>query len=411
MASTSSIIEAMNNVTLEDEEDGVLTLNDVEKSIGNDSLSGLNPRLCLVGKFITEGVVDFSAMQQTFAALWRPGKGVCIRELDVNLFVFQFYHELDVRRVLDGSPWSFNRKAIILKRMEGNNPRCMKLDSLDLWVQIHDLPIGCMSERIIKEVGNFVGTFVESCSKNFDRDWKEYMRVRVSIDLSKPLKRRMKIRKSGDEWQWIVFKYENVPSFCFICGLLGHSEKFCGRLFDTPENEIVRPYGAWMRAPFRRQNKLIGAKWLRSGSDDGDWKEKAESGECQRSPFATDGENVGAKNMEASDIRYGKGATNFQNVAKGAILGGSKQAEFTDVSKQMTANKKGVSVVENKKRRTDSSGLGNDVEMGLNTELQMDSDGEDIMNEENNTGLGPKENAISKNLLGAGSENGARLVL
>lgn len=69
------------------------------------------------------------------------------------------------------------------------------------------------------------------------------MRIRVTIDLSKPLKRMMKVKKSGSVWVWITFKYENVPTFCFICGLLGHSEKFCNKLFDTPEEDIVKPYG------------------------------------------------------------------------------------------------------------------------------------------------------------------------
>lgn len=162
--------------------------------------SGFNPRLCLVGKFITDGVVDFSSMQHTMSALWRPGKGVYVKELDANLYIFQFYHELDVRRVIDGSPWSFNRKVFIITRMEGNNPRCMQLDSLDLWVQIHELLVGFMSERIIQEVGNFIGVYVKSCPKNFVGGWKEYMRIRVRITLAKALKRRMKVRKSGDEW-------------------------------------------------------------------------------------------------------------------------------------------------------------------------------------------------------------------
>lgn len=259
----------------------MLMMNEAEQISENESFVGFNPKLCLVGKFISDGVVDFSAMQQTMAALWRPGRGVYIKELDANLYLFQFYHELDVRRVLDGSPWSFNRRALIIKRMEGNNPRCMQLDSLDLWVQIHELPVGCMSERVIQEVGNFVGTYVESCPKNFVGGWKEYMRVRVRINLAKPLKRRMKVRKSGNDWQWIVFKYENVPNFCFICGLLGHSDKFCGRLFDTPENEIVKPYGTWMRASFHRQTKLIGAKWLRTGNEEDDRNKQSELGDSQ----------------------------------------------------------------------------------------------------------------------------------
>lgn len=159
------------------------------------------------------------AMQHTLASLWRPGKGVYIKELDVNLYVFQFYHELDIKRVISGSPWTFNRKVLLITRMnEGDIPRWMSLNKLYLWVQIYDMHVGFMSERVLKEVGNYVGKFTEACPKNFSGVWREYMRIRVTIDVTKALKRRMKIRKIGGALIWITFKYENVPTFCFICG-------------------------------------------------------------------------------------------------------------------------------------------------------------------------------------------------
>lgn len=263
------ITQAMNNIILDEEEEGVLAFEEDNVNEQGKAPFVCDAKLCLVGRFLTEGIMDFQAIQQTLAALWRPGKGVYIRELDVNLFLFQFYHEIDINRVIEGSPWTFNRKVLIISRMkEGVNPRCVPLNTVDLWVQIHDLQPGFMSEKIISEVGNQVGKFIRSCPSNFKGVWRDYMRVRVTMDLSKSLKRRMKLRKSGNEWFWITFKYENAPVFCFICGLLGHSDKFCSQLFDKPENEIVRPYGSWMRAPLRKQTKLIGAKWLRTGGDE-----------------------------------------------------------------------------------------------------------------------------------------------
>lgn len=263
MASTSSILEAINNVTLEDEEDDGLAF---QGGIGEDQTEGQGDyvaELGLVGRFLSEGVIDFPSMPQTMAALWRLGKGVYIKEVDVNLYVFQFYHEIDINRVIEGSPWSFNRKFLVFARMkEGDIPRAISLNSMDLWVQIHDLHAGFMTENVVREVGNYIGNFVESCPSNFTGVWREYLRVRVTIDLTKPLKRRMKIRKTGNDWFWIIFKYENVPTFCFICGMLGHADKFCGRLFEVPENEITRPFGSWMRAPFRKPTKMIGAKWI-----------------------------------------------------------------------------------------------------------------------------------------------------
>lgn len=201
MASTSSITQAMNNISLEDEEEGILAIEDEIPTEGDPVSYGFDAKLCVVARFISEGRVDFPAMQQTLAALWKPGKGVYIKELDTNFFLFQFYHEIDIKRVMEGCPWSFNRKALIMARpKDGDNPRNEELNTLDLWIQIHDLKAGFMSEKIIKQVGNYIGTFIESCPSNFVGVWREFMRVRVRIDLSKPLKRRMKLRKSGDDW-------------------------------------------------------------------------------------------------------------------------------------------------------------------------------------------------------------------
>lgn len=161
---------------------------------------------------------------------------------------------------MEGCSWSFNRRALLMARLkESENSRCVELNTIDLWVQIHDLKVRFMTEKILIGVGNYIGSFVGSCPNNFVGFWREYMKIRVSIYLSNPLKMRMKIKKTRDDWFWINFEYENVLTFCFICGIIGHSEKFCNRLFITPENEITKPYGAWMRAPLKRQVKPIGA--------------------------------------------------------------------------------------------------------------------------------------------------------
>ncbi|XP_074326563.1 uncharacterized protein LOC141664509 [Apium graveolens] len=244
MASTSKIIEIMNNIKLDDEEDEGPALEVEARDQDLDSNTQINAELCLVGRFLVEGVIDFPLMKQTMAALWRPGKGVFIKEIDVNLYVFQFYHMVDMKRVIDGSPWSSNRKVLVIARMkEGNIPRAVNLNTMDLWVQIHELRACFMTKKVVKEVDNYIGSFVESCPSNFIGAWHEYLRVRIQILLDKPMKRRMKIRRAGNEWFWIVFKYENIPTFCFICGIFGHSYKFYNHLFETPEEEILKPYG------------------------------------------------------------------------------------------------------------------------------------------------------------------------
>ncbi|XP_060961909.1 uncharacterized protein LOC133032093 [Cannabis sativa] len=252
------------HMNIEDEEEGVLIAEDQSEEV-----QAFDDRWCLVGKFLTNRTFDFDAMRHTLASLWQPGKGVYIKELDTNRYLFQFYHEIDIQAVIDGSPWTFNRMPLVFHRLKrGEDPRVVLLHELDMWVQLHDLKYGFMSELVVKNAGNYVGTFIKSDAKNFIGIWRDYFRVRVTIDINKPLKRRMKLIKQDGIWIWTNFKYEYVPTFCFFCGFIGHSDRFCPRRFDPHFDPNVKPYGEWMKATTRRKNYLIGAQWLRSSHEE-----------------------------------------------------------------------------------------------------------------------------------------------
>lgn len=239
----------------------------------------------------------------------------------------------------------------------GENPRNVDLNTIDLWVQVHDLRISFMSEKILKGIGNYVGKFVDCCPNNFTGGWRDYMRIRVSIDLRVSLKRRMKIKMARDKWFWVNFKYESIPTFCFICGIFGHSEKFCSKLFEVPEGDIIRPYGSWMRAQFRNQIKPIGAKWLRSGTSDhssssttemhGIHMEKDDANQDpNNSPIITEvirqGEIIGISKFQTLNSRAG---SEFSN----KIITNS-QTNSQTITEQL--HKRDTSVIETKTRRT-----------------------------------------------------------
>lgn len=107
-----------------------------------------------------------------------------------------------------------------------------------------------MSETILRNIGNFVGSFVKADPVNMPGGWRMYMRIRVNMDIGKPLKRRMRIKEGGD-WNWLNLKYERLGTFCFVCGMLGHFERDCSVIYANPEKDIPRVYGVWLRAPTR----------------------------------------------------------------------------------------------------------------------------------------------------------------
>ncbi|KAI3770951.1 hypothetical protein L6452_02099 [Arctium lappa] len=95
---------------------------------------------------------------------------------------------------------------------------------------------------------------------------KPYLRVRSLVDIHQPLKKE-KVKKSAGDWITCIFQYERLPSFCFICGLIGHINRHCEWFFQTPEEDIIRPWDVSVHAPNKRLSNLGGERWLKDGDD------------------------------------------------------------------------------------------------------------------------------------------------
>lgn len=221
----------------------------------------------LLGKFLIDKNINLQAMQNVLAALWRLKEGVEIHDLGGQRYSFVFYHVLDIQKVIEGGPWTFEQNLLVLhKLVENEDPHMMQLNKINIWVQIYDLPMGMLSEKIVKSIGNFVKTD----PLNMNGFWKPYVKVRVTMDISKPLKGKMKLKREGGSWNWINFKYERLSMFYFVCGLLGHSDRDCEVVYANPGKAIDQAYGVWLRAPNKNvNNQNMGAKWLRNSQDGG----------------------------------------------------------------------------------------------------------------------------------------------
>ena len=220
---------------------------------GVDDVGGEHTfELSLVGRFLTDHSINLNFMRDRLSHLWRPRKGVCISELANQRYIFKFFHVVDLKRVLAGGPWTYDNHLLILRWIQpGEYPNQIPLNSIDIWVQIFGLPSSCMSESVGNQLGNYIGSFLEYDTSNNGGSLKEYMRLRVSMDVRPPLKRGKRLRTpNGDEF-FVSFKYERLRLFCFICGCLGHSDRFCPQLFNIPEEEITRGWGVWLKASVR----------------------------------------------------------------------------------------------------------------------------------------------------------------
>ncbi|CAN1822555.1 hypothetical protein LINPERHAP1_LOCUS30009 [Linum perenne] len=94
--------------------------------------------------------------------MWRPGRGVAIEDIGDKVIIFRFGHEVDLRRVVESGPYSFDQNLLILHELKpGENPKEVDLHFVEFWVQVHNLTVGFFSETVGKALKDFVGQFVE----------------------------------------------------------------------------------------------------------------------------------------------------------------------------------------------------------------------------------------------------------
>ncbi|KAL2932603.1 Intracisternal A-particle Gag-related polyprotein [Bienertia sinuspersici] len=83
-----------------------------------------------------------------------------------------------------------------------------------------------------------------------------FLRIKVMMDIGKPLRRGMKVATNTNTSKWVDIKYERLGDFCYYCGRVGHVD----RDYDVVVNEemenkeVVYRCSPWMRAsPLKRR--------------------------------------------------------------------------------------------------------------------------------------------------------------
>ena len=213
-------------------------------------ITGIQKAL-LAGKFLTHRSVNREAVYRTFKPLWRTRKPFCIHDVYENKLVFEFENEMDLERVLESEPWTYDKHLILFQRIDNTTTiSSLSFSKCSFWVQIHNLPIKSMTPELGLSIGSSIGKVVRVVDSDEKGSIGRSLRVRVSIDVNKPLSRGRKIWENGVVTGWASFRYERLPNFCYWCGSLMHEDRDCDFWLGMKDKVSFdkKQFGPWMRA-------------------------------------------------------------------------------------------------------------------------------------------------------------------
>uniref|UniRef100_A0A2N9GXY5 CCHC-type domain-containing protein n=1 Tax=Fagus sylvatica TaxID=28930 RepID=A0A2N9GXY5_FAGSY len=149
-----------------------------------------------------------------------------------------------------GEPWAYDKHLVVLQYIKEEEAiDDVVFRETSLWVQLHGLPVRRMNPEVATTLVSSLGRIEQISDGDINADGGQAMRIRIRLDVTKPLCHGRKARLEKGRETWISFKYERLSNFCYWCGLLSHSEKDCPKWLLNKEELRAedQQFGPWLR--------------------------------------------------------------------------------------------------------------------------------------------------------------------
>ncbi|OMO67492.1 reverse transcriptase [Corchorus capsularis] len=211
-------------------------------------------RFMVVGKIIANRVLNRRGVVSILRGIWSEEVAPCIREIKENMYSISFKSEKEVEKVLMDGPWV---------------------------------------EDPISRGGLGRG----------------FLRLRVGLEVSKPLVEGFWVPRQNREKVWAEVKYERLADFCYTCGRIGHVSRKCGEESEAMDENGKPRFGPHMRAAPARD-----VSWNRGNVGSSSYKigSRREATKFDQAAVARESLNASEnednkENLVARNARKGKG--------------------------------------------------------------------------------------------------------
>jgi hypothetical protein len=193
--------------------------------------------------------VRADVLEATLEKIWCPRSGVECRALGENRFLFTFLQASGKHRALEEGSWMLSNKLVVMADYDGTKIIDeISFTHITIWVRVTKMPLGMMNQWYGEAIGNQVGEFLEMEKEEDGSAVGQFLRIKVKLDIGKPLMRGLTLcgeeKDGGGKDIWCPLMYEFLPDFCYLCGIIGHTDKFCG---NEDQRSGTKQYSASLR--------------------------------------------------------------------------------------------------------------------------------------------------------------------
>jgi hypothetical protein len=208
----------------------------------------------IIGKIITDKSIHVSSIQNGLESIWGAPQGLKVQEIEGKLLQFFMDKEADQDRILLGNPWIFRNSWLIVKPWDRETDlQTLDFNHVPIWIQLWGLPAHCKTKQMGENLGALMGK-VEASEFYEYPGKKMIIKIKVSINVQKPLPSGIHVGNPNDGNCWIDYRYEKLPLVCFKCGIVGHKDKLC----RNPPMVLgtLAPLGPWIRSTQYGRRKM-----------------------------------------------------------------------------------------------------------------------------------------------------------
>ncbi|KAG8492953.1 hypothetical protein CXB51_010216 [Gossypium anomalum] len=143
-----------------------------------------------IRKIMSIEKVNREAMYWMFKSLWFTKEEVNFVALKEGVFLVKLGNVEDRKRILNLSPWLFDQFLFaMLPYVKEQEVESYAFNLTPFWGRIFSIPLEYMDTQVAMDVGSAIEEVIATGWHDREGGWTEYFRLRVIIDIFKPLRR------------------------------------------------------------------------------------------------------------------------------------------------------------------------------------------------------------------------------